>query len=140
MTIVFSTPLGSRAITGAVIVLYGSARCAAASFAACCAAMAASASRAFSRVSRSLAARRSALSVRSLSSSPIAWRNRLVVIPVSASARCTGTRTCVPTSAAAWTAATERKSRIRREIANRTRNGRTTPFVRRPRVRPSVAT
>jgi len=82
MTIVFSTPLGSRAMTGAVVVLNGSARCAASSFAPCRAAIAASARRAFSSVSRSLSARRPAFSARRRSISPMAWKKRFVVAPV----------------------------------------------------------
>jgi len=71
--------------------------------------------------------------------SPIAWNSRLVVTPVSARARCTGTRNCVPSVAVAWTTSAERNSRSRIETTNSAANGRPTLFVRRVRARPSDA-
>src|SRR5206468_1825450 len=84
--------LGSRAMTGAATVSYFSVLATSPSFAACCAANAASRSCTFSSVSRSTSARSAASSVRRRWISVIACTNRLLVTPTSARTRWIGTR------------------------------------------------
>src|SRR6185503_18974497 len=130
--------LGSRAMTVAGTEVKGSVFAISLSFAACCAATAASRSWTFSSVRRSFSARSVALSASSDSISLIDWKKRLPVMPASAKTCCTGTRSWVAKVDTPRTGSLFRRSSRSAEMRNSAAKERKNPVCWR-RARPNDA-